>query len=109
MNQHSKMTAQGVNLAAFVRHARKWIWLGRGFTPAFLASPTRCRGYGRGLVAGIMSQEQRNRTNIPHTSIDEHVIPTQLEEARDILEHEREAVVLPVIGIIGEFDCSLDI
>lgn len=101
------LATQRAVLAAFVLQVKADIWLGRSFAAASIASPFRCRGYGRGRLVGVMSREKISQS--PHTSVDKYVIPTQLKEARDILEHEREAVVLPIVGVIGKFDGSLNI
>lgn len=63
-------------------------------------------GYGYAVAGGEgnISNEWKLRT-----SVDEHIVSSQLEEASDILEDEREAVVLPIVGVIGELDGSLDI
>lgn len=42
-------------------------------------------------------------------SINVHVLTTELEEGRCILEDLLESIRLPVIGIVGELDGSLDI
>lgn len=43
------------------------------------------------------------------TSVDEDVVAAQLEEAGDVLEDEGERVRLPVVGVVGELDGSLDV
>lgn len=43
------------------------------------------------------------------TSVDEDIVSSQLEETGDVLEHKGERVRLPIIGIIGELDRSLDV
>lgn len=43
------------------------------------------------------------------TSVDEDIISSEFEEAGDVLEHERERVRLPIIGVVGELDSSLDV
>ena len=43
------------------------------------------------------------------TSIDEHVLSTELEERSDVLEDEPERVGLPVVCIIGEQDAALNV
>lgn len=55
------------------------------------------------------SETKPKKNKNKHTSVDEHVISAKLEEARDVLKHEWEAVVLPVIGVIRELDGSSDI
>lgn len=52
---------------------------------------------------------QNGKHGEPRTSIDEDIFTTQLEETGDVLEDERERVRLPVVGVVGELDSSLDI
>jgi hypothetical protein len=52
----------------------------------------------------------RTRSEIERTAtVDEDVLASELEERGDVLVDELEAVGLPVSGIIGELDVSLDI
>lgn len=43
------------------------------------------------------------------TSVDENIVSSQLEETGDVLEHKGERVRLPIIGVIGELDSSLNV
>lgn len=59
-----------------------------------------CEGGGRG---------GHSPGRLKLTSVDEDIVASELEEGRDVLEHKGEAVRLPVVGVFGELDSSLDI
>lgn len=83
-------------------------WVAR-FASASLAIPLLLPWLRPWPPCGCTVPRIASGRKMPHTSVDEDVIPTQLEEARDVLEHEREAVVLPIIGVIGELEGPLDV
>jgi len=43
------------------------------------------------------------------STVDVDILSSELEERRDVLEDEWEGIRLPVIGIVGEQNISLDI
>lgn len=56
----------------------------------------------------LVWEHQFIKKNLGPTSVDEDIVASKLEEGRHVLEDERERVRLPVIGIVGKLDSSLD-
>jgi hypothetical protein len=43
------------------------------------------------------------------TTVDVHIVTAKLEESSGVLESLVEPVLLPVVGVVGELNCSLDV